>query len=132
MLPLGSVLGSFYPLSVLRRPLLCTLGLTASDYALWAWALSHGPHVLAVGAGLTLPLLLLALLRMGAAGALRMLGGSLRRRRASGDTRAWQQRAQVQALSGGLQRTSAHPAAVPGARIPAPAPPAVATDKLAA
>jgi hypothetical protein len=108
------------------------LGLTASDYALWDWALSHGPHMLALGAGLTLPLLLLALVRMGVAGAMRLLGRLARRRPVSGDVRRWQEPAEVRALSGSPRRTSANPTGVPNARLAAREAPAIATDKLAA
>jgi hypothetical protein len=108
------------------------LGLTASDYALWTWTLSHGPHGLAVGAGLTLPLLLLALVRMGLAGGFRMVGHLLRRRPVPSDVRRYQERGQANVLSGNPWRTSANPAGAPSARVPAHAGPAGATDKLAA
>jgi hypothetical protein len=47
---------------VSHRPLVFVAGLTSGDYLLWNWSLSGNHEVLALVAGLTLPLLALATL----------------------------------------------------------------------
>lgn len=45
-----------------HRPLVFVTGLTVGDYVLWEWSLSGNHEVIAVVAGLSLPLLVLVML----------------------------------------------------------------------
>lgn len=58
---------------MLRRPLLLVVALTLADYLLWRWSLSTGLDAVALVAGVTLPVLIVALGWIAARGLLRSL-----------------------------------------------------------